>query len=76
MDAAQIRARVRALIRDKQLDCEEDAPLWAGTEGSKACAACGRAILLDGVEYEVLVGTRTVHFHPECHAIWEQECEQ
>ena len=78
MDDAEIRQRMRMLVQDGDLTCDEPEQTWAGTaQESKQCAGCLEPILAPQIEYEVaLPSGRTMFLHARCHAIWLDVCDE
>jgi hypothetical protein len=75
VDEANIRARVRHMLKNEEIPCDEPETIWAGTGTGEHCIACARPIAATEVEYEVELSNRTYRLHRACYAIWEEECE-
>ena len=56
MDEAAIRARLRRLIQERDLECERQIRVWAGKGEAKPCSACQQPIPTTVIEYEVDLG--------------------
>ena len=78
MDEPAIRERLRRLIRDRDLTCEDEGRLWAGKGEAKPCVACLLPIAMTDIEYEVDLegaGLR-LRLHSPCHGLWREVCEE
>jgi hypothetical protein len=75
MDEASIRARVRRMLTNEEMPCDDPETVWAGNGTGERCIACGRPIATTEVEYEVELSARTYRLHCACYVIWEEECE-
>jgi hypothetical protein len=77
MDVTLIRQRVRRLLADRVLPCDQERA-WAGPGGQGThCVACDEPIAPTEIEFEVeLVSPGPVlRLHRVCYAIWREECE-
>jgi hypothetical protein len=77
MEIRLLRDRIRRLLANRQLPCEEGRA-WAGRGGSGThCVACGEPIAPTDVEFEVELssGGPALRLHRVCYAVWREECE-
>jgi hypothetical protein len=80
MDSEQekhIRLRIRQMLEIGEMPCDEPNKVWAGRGNGSHCAACGDAIALTEIEYEVAFrgSPPGLRLHMACHVIWREECE-
>jgi hypothetical protein len=71
-----LRARARALLQDGTLPRTKAVRTWGGGGSGLPCELCGAAILRSEPEFEVQIDLsqsgRSLRFHRECHAVWEE----
>jgi len=71
-----LRRRVRELIQAGSLPAKKTQEIAAGYGSGRICAACGKPVTAEQVEYDV-EDSRTsgrLQFHLGCHAVWQLEC--
>lgn len=73
-----LRKRVANLIDDGQLPFMLSRDIAASYgSGVNNCAACGRPIDEQQIEYSVEINkSKSLHFHMRCHTIWQIECDE
>ena len=74
MTEDDIRARIRAMLRTGDLECDDSGRVWGGSGSGKRCAGCLAPIPPSDVEYEADFNGHVLHFHMRCHEIWLEEC--
>ena len=75
MDPQRIRQRIRELIARQEVPCDETGQVWAGRGIGGRCVLCEQLIPATTVEYEVDIAGQTLRVHPQCYALWQEECE-
>jgi hypothetical protein len=70
-----IRARIRRLLDEGALSCEEPEGTWAGHGLGHHCIACEQVISASEFEFEVDLAGRTFRLHRACYFMWQEECE-
>ena len=76
MQEAEVRDRIRTMIRTGELPCDETGTAWAGKGEGKLCAACMEPIPPTEIEFEVVLPSGTpIRLHRLCQIIWWEECE-
>jgi hypothetical protein len=75
VEETAVRLRVRQLVQEGEVPCEEPGTTWAGRGSGTHCAGCGEPIGPGEIEFEAdLPSGRTLRLHRACHAIWREEC--
>ena len=75
MEENTLRLRVRQLVETGEVPCEEPGKTWAGRGTGTHCAACGKTIRPDEIEFEAeLSSGATLRLHRVCHDVWRDEC--
>jgi hypothetical protein len=70
-----VRQRIRQMLEQGEMPCDEPDKTWAGRGTGTHCAACGETIQPSDIEYEVdLLPGATLRLHRDCHDIWQEEC--
>ena len=73
---SELRARVLQYIEDGRLPVVLSTTMYAGWGRDVQCDLCNQPIDCDKIEYDVTDprGGKWLHFHVECHSLWEREC--
>ncbi len=76
-DERELRAVARARIAQGLLPEVNPQRTWGGPGGGSVCALCDRVVTATEIEFELqfppVPGPITLHFHRQCHALWEAE---
>jgi hypothetical protein len=73
-----LRVNVRQRIEHGRLPGVRPREIAAGYGSGHICVVCDKPVSSKQVEYEVEdAGTgKRLHFHSECHSLWQSECTQ
>jgi len=73
---SELRARVLQYIEDGRLPVVLSTTMYAGWGRDVQCDLCNQPIAGDQTEYDVTDprGGTWLHFHVECHSVWQREC--
>jgi hypothetical protein len=76
-DERLLREVARARIAQGLLPVMSPERTWGGPGGGSTCALCDRVVTAAEIEFELefapVPGPPTLHFHRQCHALWEAE---